>query len=64
LATKRQMQQLVVAHLLAEKAILDLDQQEHLFRILRNRIGRAGPPLSGRPAGGGVRKVFGSGRDN
>jgi Spy/CpxP family protein refolding chaperone len=65
LATKRQMQQLVVAHLLAEKAILDPDQQEHLFRILRNRTGRNGPPLSGRPTGGGgVRKVFEEGSDS
>lgn len=50
LATKRQIQRLVVEHLLAEKELLTPQQQQHLFSMLRNRTGcAADPPMSGQP---------------
>jgi Spy/CpxP family protein refolding chaperone len=53
LATKRQIQRLVVEHLLAEKEVLTSEQQQRLFAMLRDRTGCAAePPMSGRPCGG------------
>jgi Spy/CpxP family protein refolding chaperone len=52
LATKRKMQGLVVAHLLAEKEILSADQEQRLFEMLRSRTGCAEPPMPGRARGG------------
>lgn len=52
LATKREMQRLVVAHLLAEKQMLSAGQEQRLFEMLRNRTGCAEPPMSGRSRGG------------
>ncbi len=52
LATKRKMQGLVVAHLLAEKEILSTGQEQRLFEMLRNCTGCAEPPMSGRAKGG------------
>jgi hypothetical protein len=46
LATKRNIQRLVIAHLLAEKEVLTPEQQYRLFEMLRNRSGCSGPPLS------------------
>lgn len=60
LATKREIQRLVISHLLAEKEVLAPDQQEQLFEMLRNRTGGAGPPMSARPSGGGLGRVLGS----
>lgn len=52
LATKRQIQQLVVEHLLAEKELLTPQQQRQLFTMLRERTNcTADPPLSGRSRG-------------
>jgi Spy/CpxP family protein refolding chaperone len=62
LATKRQMQRLVVEHLLAEKRVLTPEQQRQLFAMLRDRSGcPADPPMSGRP-GRGLGRTF-RGRD-
>ena len=48
LATKQQIQRLVVEHLLAEKEVLTPEQQRQLFTMLRDRTSCAtGPPLSG-----------------
>jgi len=53
LATKQQIQRLVVEHLLAEREVLTLEQQQQLFAMLRHRTGcAADPPMSGRPRGG------------
>lgn len=58
LASKRKIQQLVVSHLLTEKEILTVDQQKHLFEMLRNRTGCSGPPMSGRSSGGAIGSVL------
>lgn len=48
LATKQQIQRLVVEHLLAEKEVLTTEQQRQLFAMLRDRTTLAqGPPMSG-----------------
>ena len=53
LATKRRIQDLVADHLLAEKEILSLNQQQRLFEMLRNRAHcAAGPPMAGPPRDG------------
>jgi len=53
LSTKRQIQRLVVEHLLAEREILTPEQQRQLFAMLRQRTGcAADPPMSGQPRGG------------
>ena len=51
LATKRNIQRLVIEHLLAEKEVLTPEQQNRLFEMLRNRTGCSGPPMSGRSSG-------------
>jgi len=48
LTAKRNIQRLVIEHLLAEKEVLTPEQQERLFEMLRNRAGCSGPPMSGR----------------
>lgn len=60
LATKRKMQGLVVAHLLAEKEILTARQQQQLFQMLRDRTSCAGscPPMSGRSLRPGMGEVL------
>jgi len=50
LATKRNIQRLVIEYLLAEKEVLTPEQQDRLFEMLRNRTGCSGPPMSGRPS--------------
>ena len=60
LATKREIQRLVISHLLAEKEVLAPDQQKQLFELLRNRTGCAGPPMSEQSSGGGLGRVLGS----
>jgi Spy/CpxP family protein refolding chaperone len=58
LATKRQIQRLVVDHLLAEKEVLTPEQQQQLFTMLRDRTGcAADPPMSG-SAGGGLGRTL------
>ena len=53
LASKRQIQQLVVEHLLAEREVLTSEQVEQLFTMLRNRTCcAADPPMSGQSRGG------------
>jgi Spy/CpxP family protein refolding chaperone len=53
LATKRSIQDLVADHLVAEKEILTLKQQQRLFKMLRDRTYcEAGPPMAGRAKGG------------
>ena len=53
LATKRNIQDLVADHLIAEKEILAPRQQQQLFEMLRNRaFSEAGPPMAGRAKGG------------
>ncbi|WP_146601766.1 Spy/CpxP family protein refolding chaperone [Novipirellula aureliae] len=53
LETKRQIQHLVLDHLLAEKKILTTAQQQHLFDMLRNRTQHAdGPPMTAQSQGG------------
>jgi len=60
LATKRKVQSLVAAHLLAEKEILTPGQQTQLFEMLRQRIScGAGPPMSGRNCGPGIEPILG-----
>lgn len=55
LNTKRQIQQRVLDHLLAEKEILTAEQEAMLFARLREHTGCAGrPPMSG----GGVGRAF------
>jgi Spy/CpxP family protein refolding chaperone len=52
LATKRNIQDLVADHLVAEKEILTPKQQQRLFEMLRNRTHcEAGPPMAGRGKG-------------
>jgi len=60
LATKRKMQGLVAAHLLAEKEILTAGQQQQLFQMLRDRTNCAGscPPMSGQNLRPGMGKVL------
>jgi Spy/CpxP family protein refolding chaperone len=60
LATKRKMQGLVVAHLLAEKEILTDGQQQQLFQLLRDQTSCAGscPPMSGRSLRPGLGEVL------
>ena len=41
-AGQRQMQELVIAHLLAEKQMLTVEQQAKLFQMIRERSGCAG----------------------
>lgn len=49
LTTKRQIQRLVVEHLLAEREVLTPEQQRQLFTMLRERTGCVSdPPMSGR----------------
>jgi Spy/CpxP family protein refolding chaperone len=50
LAAKRTMQELVTAHLMAERQVLTAEQQQRMFQRLRDRTGCAagGPPMSGR----------------
>ncbi len=58
LATKQQIQRLVVNHLLAEKEVLTPEQQQRLFTMLRERTGcMADPPMSG-PARGGLGRTL------
>jgi len=45
LAGQRQMQQLVIEHLLAEKETLTPQQERELFDLLRRRSGCAGHPM-------------------
>jgi len=53
LATKQQIQRLVVEHLLVEREILTSEQEQQLFTMLRDRTGcAADPPMSGRSRGG------------
>lgn len=53
LATKRQIQRLVVEQLTAERESLTPEQQQQLFTMLRERTGcAADPPMSGRRRGG------------
>jgi len=53
LETKRRIQRLVLAHLLAEKEVLMPEQQQRLFGMLRDRTRcAAGPPMSGGRRGG------------
>jgi Spy/CpxP family protein refolding chaperone len=53
LATKQNIQQRVVDHLLSEKQILTSAQQQRLFALLRERTAcAADPPLSGSRRGG------------
>jgi Spy/CpxP family protein refolding chaperone len=48
LAGQRQVQQLVIEHLLAEKEVLTVEQQKELFDLLRRRSGCAGQmPMMG-----------------
>jgi len=54
LTTKRKIQRLVIAHLLAEKEVLAPQQQDRLFEMLRNRTGCPGPPMLGRSSGRGI----------
>ena len=42
-AGQRQMQQLVIEHLLAEKEVLTAEQEKELFEMLRRRSACAGP---------------------
>jgi len=49
LAGQRQVQRLVIEHLLAEKDILSPQQQKELFDLLRRRSGCAGHPMMGLP---------------
>ncbi len=60
LAAKRTMQDKVAAHLLAEKGILTIQQQQRLFQRLRDRTGCAGtsPPMSGRNRQQGIGAAF------
>ena len=47
MATKSQIQGLMVNHLIAEKQILTPNQQEQLFKMLRQQVAcRVGPPMS------------------
>ena len=64
LATKREIQQLVVGQLQREKGILTADQQKQLFQMLRDRTGHPGPPMSGQSFGIGVGKVLQGGEEN
>jgi len=48
---QRRMQQLVVAHLLAEKEVLTAEQQKELFDMIRQRSGCMGPALMRGDAG-------------
>lgn len=50
LAGQRRMQELLIAHLLAEKELLSPVQQEELFKLLRARTRRPGHG----PMGGGL----------
>ncbi len=60
LATKRKIQGLVAAHLMAEKEILTPDQQTQLFQMLRQQTNcKIGPPMSGRSCGPGMGRVLG-----
>ena len=61
LTTKRDIQRLVITHLLAEKEVLTLQQQDQLFEMLRNRTGCPGPPMSGRSLGGGIGRALQNG---
>lgn len=45
---QKRMQELVIQHLLAEKKVLEPEQQRQLFRMIRSRSGCAGPgPMMG-----------------
>ena len=50
LEAKRAMQDMVAAHLIAERQVLTAAQQQQLFQKLRDRTrcASAGPPMSGR----------------
>ena len=61
LATKREIQRLVISHLLAEKEVLAPDQLKQLFEMLRNRTGCASPPMSAHSSEGGLGRVLGDG---
>ncbi|NLS94952.1 MAG: periplasmic heavy metal sensor [Planctomycetaceae bacterium] len=64
LATKRQIQRLVVDHLLAEKEVLTPEQQQRLFTMLRDRTGcTMDPPMSGSARGGLGRTLQDRGED-
>ena len=65
LATKRKIQGLVVAHLIAEKEILAPDQWMQLFGMLRQRANcKIGSPMSGRSCGPGMGHVLGEHQDD
>lgn len=60
LATKRKIQELVVAHFMAEKEILTPDQWTQLVGMLRQRTNcKIGSPMSGQSCGPGVGRVLG-----
>ena len=60
LATKRKIQGLVAAHLMAEKEILTPDQWTQLVGMLRQQTnGKIGSPMSGRSCGPGMGRVLG-----
>ena len=64
LATKRKIQGLVVAHLMAEKEILTPDQQTQLFEMLRHWTNcKIGPPMSGGSCGPGMGPILGKRQD-
>jgi Spy/CpxP family protein refolding chaperone len=64
LATKREIQGLVVGHLIAEKQVLTPDQQTQLFKMLREQSGcRVGPPMSGQGIRSGAKQVVDDRRD-
>ncbi len=57
-ARQRQMQQLVIDHLLSEKNFLTHEQQEQLFRMMRQQSGCAGHgPMTGRGAAQAAREA-------
>ena len=64
LAGQRKMQGLVIDHLLAEKKVLRVEQQQRLFEMLRSGTGcdRGGPMLApGRGHEGGIGQVLRTG---
>jgi len=62
LAGQRRMQELVINHLLSEKKFLTQEQQQQLFRMLRQQSGCAGHgPMMGRMGRGPVLPASGAG---